>query len=105
VQLTENNVSRNKPGILCHEKGFRVLGLEILDDLIAVVHLVLILLPLRLQPRLAIKNPPKKTQKHPKNPPKKTTKNVFSFCFLGFFKFLIFYENNIRTFLFETDFL
>jgi hypothetical protein len=38
-------------------------------------------------PGLAIKNPPKKT---PKNPPKKTHRSVF----LGFFKFLIFYENN-----------
>jgi hypothetical protein len=68
-----NIVSRNKPGVLGHEKGFRVLGLEILDDLVAVVHLVLVLLPLRLQPGLAIKNPPKKT--HPKNnkKPKKTT--------------------------------
>ncbi len=34
-----------------------------------------------------IKNPPKKKQN---NPPKKPTKNVF----LGFFKFLIFYDTN-----------
>jgi hypothetical protein len=39
---------------------------------------------------LAIKNPPKKTKKKREDPPKKPTKNVF----LGFFKFLIFYENN-----------
>jgi hypothetical protein len=37
---------------------------------------------------LALKNPPKKT--HPKKP----TKNGFFWVFLGFFKFLIFYENN-----------
>ncbi len=43
---------------------------------------------------LAIKNPPKK------KPPKKATKNGF----LGFFKCLIFYENNTNFFLFETDF-
>jgi hypothetical protein len=49
-----------------------------------------------LQAGLAIKNPPKKThpkkpnQKNQKKKHKKTTKNVF----LGFFKFLIFYENN-----------
>jgi hypothetical protein len=37
----------------------------------------------RLEPGLAIKNPPKKKAK-------KTTKNFF----WGFFKFLFFYENN-----------
>jgi hypothetical protein len=84
--ITENTVFGNKPGILGHEKGFRVLGLEILDDLIAVVHLVLVLLPLRLQPGLAIKNPPKNTQKPTKRKPLK----MFIF---GFFKFFIFYEN------------
>jgi hypothetical protein len=36
---------------------------------------------------LAIRNPPKKNHKKPS---KKTTKNGF----FGFFKFLIFYENN-----------
>jgi hypothetical protein len=41
-----------------------------------------------LKSGLALKNPPKKTRK---NPPKKPTKSGF---FLGFFKFLIFYENN-----------
>jgi hypothetical protein len=51
---------------------------------------------LRIQAGLPIKNPPKKT--HLKNP----QKNVGGF--LGFFKFLIFYENN-TTFLFDTDFL
>ncbi len=39
------------------------------------------------------KNPPKKTQKtHLKKP----TKNGFFWGFLGFFKFFIFYENNIN---------
>jgi hypothetical protein len=48
------------------------------------------------EPRVGIKkptqkNPPKKTQKtHLKKP----IKNVFFGGFLGFFKFLIFYENN-----------
>jgi hypothetical protein len=43
------------------------------------------------EPGLALKNPPKKTQKtHLKKP----TKNVFFWVFLGFFKFFIFYENN-----------
>jgi hypothetical protein len=41
-----------------------------------------------LHPGLAIKNPPKRTQK---NLLKKTTKNVF---FWGFLIFFIFYENN-----------
>jgi hypothetical protein len=45
----------------------------------------------RLQPGLAIKNPPKKT--HPKNP-KKPPKNPQKMFFLGFFEFFIFYENN-----------
>jgi hypothetical protein len=53
---------------------------------------------------LALKNPPKKT--HPKKPKKthlkKPTKNGFFgvfWVFLGFFKFLIFYENNTNFFL------
>jgi hypothetical protein len=45
---------------------------------------------------LALKNPPKKT--HPKKPKKthlkKPTKSGFFWVFLGFFKFLIFYESN-----------
>jgi hypothetical protein len=41
---------------------------------------------------LALKNPPKKT--HPKNPKKRTQKNPLKMFFFGFFKFLIFYENN-----------
>ncbi len=40
---------------------------------------------------LALKNPPKKTQKNPKKP---TLKNPLKWVFLVFFKFLIFYENN-----------
>jgi hypothetical protein len=45
---------------------------------------------------LALKNPPKKThpKKPKKKPPKKPTKNDFLEFFLGFLKFLIFYENN-----------
>jgi hypothetical protein len=47
--------------------------------------------PQRLQPGLAIKNPPKKPQK---NPHKKPTKKVF----FGFFLiFNFFYENNTNT--------
>jgi hypothetical protein len=41
---------------------------------------------------LAIKNPPKKP--HPKKPKKKTHKKPTKNGFLGFLKFLIFYENN-----------
>jgi hypothetical protein len=49
-----------------------------------------------LEPGLAIKNPPKKTQKnHLKNP----TKNVF------FWVFFIFYENKIQTFLLKQIFI
>jgi hypothetical protein len=51
----------------------------------------------------------KPTQKnHPKKPKKTLLKNppeMFLFCFLGFFKFLIFFVKIIQTFLFEKDFL
>ncbi len=57
----------------------------------------------RLLPRLAIKNPPKKT--HPKTQKNYLKNRLKMFFFFGFFYIFYFFMKIIQTFLFETDIL